>query len=118
MVDHDMARVVAQHYLYEMIDRGVDCIILGCTHYSLLMETIQGTVGTRIQLLDSSLWTAKEVQDILMALNALTVHTDPGIESSRFLFTDLVPDLQQQAAFFLGRTVPDFEKITLEENTH
>jgi glutamate racemase len=116
MVDHDMARVVAQHYLYEMIDRGVDCIILGCTHYTLLMETIQGTVGTRIQLLDSSLWTAKEVQDILMALNALTSKKDTGLRSSRFLVTDLVPDLNEQAAFFLGTDIPQFEKFTLEEN--
>ncbi|NLE00753.1 MAG: glutamate racemase [Fibrobacter sp.] len=112
MVDHDMAQVVAQHYLYEMIDRGVDCIILGCTHYSLLIETIQGTVGTRIQLLDSALWTAKEAQDILMALNALTNRTDTGLQSSRFLVTDLVPDLYEQASFFLGSSVSHFEKIT------
>lgn len=114
MFEHDITRLTAQHYLYEMIDLGVDCIILGCTHYPLLLEVIQGTVGTRIQLLDSALWTAKEVQDILTALNSSTSCVDDGFKNSRFLVTDVTADIEEQAAIFMGRKIPAFEKVTIE----
>ncbi|HLV32432.1 MAG TPA: glutamate racemase [Chitinispirillaceae bacterium] len=115
MIDNDITRLVAQHYLYEMIDLGVDCIILGCTHYPLLMEVIQGTVGTRIQLLDSALWTAKEAQDILTAMNALSPYHNGGLEASRFLVTDLTLHFEGQAEAFLGNTIPSIERILLED---
>ena len=115
MVDHDITRLTAQFYLYEMIDLGVDCIILGCTHYPLLMETIQGTVGTRIQLLDSALWTAKEAQDILTALGALSEKREGGLARSRFMVTDMTPAFSEQAATFLGNELPAIEKISLED---
>jgi glutamate racemase len=97
-----------------MIDLGVDCIILGCTHYPLLLEVIQGTVGTRIQLLDSALWTAKEVQDILTALNSVTSMKDEGFENSSFLLTDITADTGIQAELFLGRKLTSLQRVTLD----
>ncbi|HON10075.1 MAG TPA: glutamate racemase [Chitinispirillaceae bacterium] len=117
LTDNDITRLTAQYYLYEMIDLGVDCLILGCTHYPLLMETIQGTVGTRIQLIDSALWTAKEAQDILNALHALSDEKSNGLASSRFIVTDMTHNFSNQASAFLGNQLPEIEKITLEELT-
>ncbi|MDO5575458.1 MAG: glutamate racemase [Fibrobacter sp.] len=117
LVDSDITRLTAQHYLYEMIDFGIDCIILGCTHYPLLMEVIQGTVGTRIQLLDSALWTAKEAQDILTAMNALSPYRTGGLGSSRFLVTDITLHFEKQAEVFLGAKIPSIERVSLEELT-
>jgi glutamate racemase len=111
MIDHDITRLTAQFYLYEMVDIGVDCVILGCTHYTMLMEVIQGTVGTRIKHIDSAMWTAKEVQDILSALNGLTMSKTGGIESSRFLFTDIGSEIERMSRFFLGKPIPVFEKV-------
>ncbi|MFP4163258.1 MAG: glutamate racemase [Chitinispirillaceae bacterium] len=118
LLDSDITRLVAQHYLYEMVDLGVDCLILGCTHYPLLMEVIQGTVGTRIQLLDSALWTAKEAQDILIAIDALAPKNADGLASSRFLVSDLTPHFESLAETFLGEKLPVIEKVTLEELVH
>ncbi|KMQ53059.1 Glutamate racemase [Chitinispirillum alkaliphilum] len=117
LFDSDISRLVAQHYLYDMIDLGVDCLILGCTHYPLLMEVIQGTVGTRMQLLDSALWTAKEAQDILTALNALAPNDNSGLQNSRFMVSDLTSNFEILAESFLGQALPGLERITLEELT-
>ncbi len=100
LIDFDVTRAAVQHYLYEMIDLGVDCLILGCTHYPPLIEVLQGTVGTRMQLLDSSLWTAKEAQDILTALDALSSHKDGGVGKSSFFVTDLFPSHKEQVRVF------------------
>jgi glutamate racemase len=113
--DSDIARLTSQHYLIEMMDIGVDCLILGCTHYPLLLETIQGTVGTRMQLLDSALWTAKEAHEILTALNALAPEGTKGYEESSFFVTDLTPQFEELARVFLGMQLPNIRKITLEE---
>lgn len=115
MLNHDITRVVTQYYLYEMIDLGIDCIILGCSHYPLLMETIQGTVGTRIQLIDSALWTAKEVQDILTALKGFNPEQSGGYKHSRFLVTDMASHTNDQASMFIGMPVThQLQKISLE----
>lgn len=114
MFDNDVTRITAQHYLYELIDVGVDCIILGCSHYPMLMEVIQGTVGTRIQLLDTALWTAKEVQDILNALNGLSPEKTDGLAKSTFLFSEMMPLLNENAYAFLGSPLPSLERAVVE----
>lgn len=114
LIDFDVTRAAVQHYLYEMIDLGVDCLILGCTHYPPLIEVLQGTVGTRMQLLDSSLWTAKEAQDILTALDALSSHKDGGIGESRFLVTDLYPAHKEQVRVFSNMQDINLQVVVLE----
>jgi glutamate racemase len=115
LVNTDITRAAAQYYLYELIDTGIDCLILGCTHYPLLMEVIQSTMGNSVQVLDSAFWTAKEAQDILIALNASAEKGDDGFEESRFFVTDLTPNFQKSASRFLGREIPDIRKISLDE---
>lgn len=116
LIDFDVTRAAVQHYLYEMIDFGVDCLILGCTHYSPLIEILQGTVGTRMQLLDSSLWTAKEAQDILNAIDAFSSYKDGGIGESSFFVTDLVPSHKEQVRVFSDNQDITFKVIPLEND--
>jgi glutamate racemase len=35
-----------------LLDRGVDRIVLGCTHYSFLAPLLKQAIGTRAQLVD------------------------------------------------------------------
>jgi glutamate racemase len=113
--EHDIARLAVQHYLMEILDLDVDCIILGCTHYPLLMQTIQEMVGTRTHLLDSALWTAKEVQDILMALSGFSPEKSGGMKASHFRVTDFTPRFKELASRFLGSDLPDLEQVSLEK---
>jgi glutamate racemase len=117
LIDFDVTRAAVQHYLYEMIDLGVDCLILGCTHYPPLIEVLQGTVGTRIQLLDSSLWTAKDAQDILNALDAFNSQKHGGIKDSRFFVTDLIPAHKEQIRLFGEFQDIELQVVSLENST-
>jgi len=40
-----VAQLTAEIYLQELIDRKIDSLILGCTHYPLLLECIRRAVG-------------------------------------------------------------------------
>jgi glutamate racemase len=135
LIDSDITRLAVQYYLYEMVDLGIDCLILGCTHYPILMEVIQSTVGNRIQLVDSALWTAKEAQHIMKALGAeypaAQTQTDPkeqskrpgqfsldtseGFAASRFLVSDVTPNFESVAETLLGAGLPSIEKVSVEE---
>lgn len=44
---------------------NIDTLILGCTHYPLLKDTIQKTVGKRVAIISSSEETAREASTIL-----------------------------------------------------
>ena len=114
LIDSEITRSAVQHYLYEMVDLGIDCLILGCTHYPILMEVIQSTVGNRIQLVDSALWTAKEAQNILKVTGALAPDGVDGFASSRFLVSDITPNFEAVAKTLLGMDLPNIEKLPVE----
>ncbi|MCL2182497.1 MAG: glutamate racemase [Chitinispirillia bacterium] len=115
LIDSDITRMAVQHYLYEMVDLGVDCLILGCTHYPILMEVIQSTVGNRIQLVDSALWTAKEAQNILQAMGMSAGEDAAGLQASKFLVSDITPNFETVAETLLGTPLPGIEKVPVEE---
>ena len=56
--DDDVARSVAQTYLEDIRGR-VDTLVLGCTHYPILRDVIQETVGEYVKLVDSGEATAR-----------------------------------------------------------
>ncbi len=116
--NNEIAQLVAQYYLYELVDTGIDCLILGCTHYPLLMEVIQGTVSNRIELIDSALWTAKEAMDILNALDGRSAEKSGGLQQSHFYVTDFVPNFGRNAERFLGAEINTIEQIQLEQLTN
>jgi len=52
--DHPVTDEVARHYLAPLLDRGVETVILGCTHYPLLLPSLQRVVGVNVRLVDSA----------------------------------------------------------------
>ncbi|MBX3288073.1 MAG: glutamate racemase [Acidobacteria bacterium] len=56
---------IAKKYLAAFDDFKPDAIVLGCTHYPILKEVIQQTVGENVKLVDSGEATADEVVDLL-----------------------------------------------------
>jgi glutamate racemase len=114
LLDSAVTRAAAQHYLYEMVDMGIDCLILGCTHYPLLLECIQETVGASVQVLDSAFWTVKEAQDILIALGATAPAGHNGLAESAFYITDMTPNFAVTAGRFLPAEIPKTEVIELD----
>lgn len=45
---------VAREYLSPLGETGIDTLILGCTHYPLLMEVISGVMGPGVTLINAS----------------------------------------------------------------
>lgn len=45
-----------------LLEMGVDCIVLGCTHYSFLIPRLREVVGARAQLIDVAEAVARQAQ--------------------------------------------------------
>ncbi|WP_249870945.1 glutamate racemase [Oceanobacillus saliphilus] len=52
-------------------DKEMDTLILGCTHYPLLKDTIQEVIGDHVTIISSSEETAREISTILDAQQLL-----------------------------------------------
>ena len=67
----DVAHLTAKRYLQELIDQGIDSLVLGCTHYPLLKKTIGEVVGENITLVNPAKETAKDLEKVLQLNNLL-----------------------------------------------
>src|SRR5512132_3739646 len=56
---------VAHEYLDPLRDRGVDTVVLGCTHYPLLTAVISYVMGDDVTLVSSAEETAKDVYRVV-----------------------------------------------------
>jgi glutamate racemase len=62
--DEHVLEVVKQSLAPIQTD-GLDCLILGCTHYPFLTDTIAKVMGPQVELINSAEETAREVSAIL-----------------------------------------------------
>ncbi|HYH86776.1 MAG TPA: glutamate racemase [Pyrinomonadaceae bacterium] len=61
----DVAGTVAEEYLRDMREHGIGALVLGCTHYPILREVIQRTVGESVRLIDSGEAAAEVVEALI-----------------------------------------------------
>ena len=62
---------VAHKYLDPLVDRGIDTLILGCTHYPLLTGVISYVMGSTVTLVSSAEETAKDTYRVLADIQQL-----------------------------------------------
>ncbi|GHT17459.1 glutamate racemase [Endomicrobiia bacterium] len=67
------AKVLVQKYVEPLLDAGVECIILGCTHYPYLTDIINDVTAGRTVLIDPAEFIVKEAVELLEKNNLLTV---------------------------------------------
>ncbi len=58
---------VARRYLADFMEIDIDTLVLGCTHYPLLRDTISSVLGNRVNLVNPAFETAKTLKDVLIS---------------------------------------------------
>lgn len=67
-VDDPITNLVVYRYVKPIVDKGIDTLILGCTHYPILIEAIRKVAGNEVELVDSGEAIAELIaQDIAMS---------------------------------------------------
>ena len=103
-------KMIIRRYLAPLKEKQVDTIVLGCTHYPLLMREIKARIGRRVQVIDSSLEVAAQVSDYLAANPEFAATLASG-QPSRYHVSDITPAAGMIAERIFGRAI-NLEKVT------
>lgn len=97
-----VVEAVLKEYLKPLLSRGIDTLILGCTHYPLFKPAISQITGGRVRLVDSAEATAIEVKEALLREGLLRTHS---LGRTTFFVTDMPKRFSQSARLFFGEAV-------------
>lgn len=63
--DNEVAKLTAEIYLKELIEEKIDSLLLGCTHYPLLIKCLGDIVGENVKIVNPAKATAMKMRDFL-----------------------------------------------------
>ena len=101
---------IAMRYLSELIDTGIDTLILSCTHYPFIQKEIESEFGSEVTVIDPADATAQDTKTVLAAEGLLR---SEGAGTLEVCFTADV----ERGARIAGRVLPQgkclFKEIKL-----
>ena len=107
---------IAAKYLAKMKEFAPDALVLGCTHYPILRDVIQQTLGENVRLVDSGEATADEVAQLLKDKDLENPNVHIGTRTlcddlDHFYVTDAADRFARVAERFLGTKPSKLEAI-------
>ena len=109
---------IAERYLSPVRKFDADAVVLGCTHYPILRDVIQRTLGADVKLIDSGEATADEVRVLLEEKGLSNPNEIRGDRSlcddlDHFYVTDAAERFSRVAERFLGAKPSRLEAVEL-----
>ncbi len=99
MFEGEITDKVVELYLGPLRAQGVDTVILGCTHYPLLIKPIQRFLGSEVAVVECS----RAIADDVARLVGLGMQPSPPQSAvTRYFVTDEASRFNQLAGAFLG----------------
>jgi glutamate racemase len=96
---------IVEKYLKPLIDRNVEMVVLGCTHYPVLLPIINKIVGKDIKIVDPAEYVSKSLRAYLKGENLLSnVRIEP---IDFFAVTDLTEGFIKQINIFFSKDRKD-----------
>jgi glutamate racemase len=112
-LDSEITVLTIKEYLSELIREKIDTIILGCTHYPLLEQTIQKIVGPNVTLIDSGRETARVVNDVLT--HSKLKNLGEKSAGDQFYVSDIPLKFREVGSRFLGKELGEVERIDFDD---
>lgn len=110
-----ITKLTVKHYLSELKSKGVDTLIMGCTHYPIIKDAIRAFMGRNVRLIDPGVQTANYVSKLLEQNDMLTDNLNPP--DYKFFVSDTPDEFRNVASIFLGdknTCLYDVEQIDIE----
>lgn len=110
--DHEVAYEVSKEYIKPLLDKNIDSLILGCTHYPMLTNTIKKVVGDKVELINPAEEAARLMGDILVQ-NDMT--SSGKVPSYKFYVSDSEERFKEMAQIFLNKPIEHIATVPIEE---
>lgn len=110
--DHAVTTEVSREYLTHLKEVDVDVLILGCTHYPLLRDTLQREMGPEVRLVDSGEETARAVETILKENDLERTSDEPP--SNSFFVSDSPYRFREVGRRFVGDLLSEVNHVDID----
>lgn len=108
----NVAELTAEKYLDELIEHDVDTLVLGCTHYPILRNTIRKVVGPNVRLVNPAYETARDLKKLLTDGEMLNENYDrPKYE---YYASDAPEHLRRIGGNFLKKEIDNLYEIAID----
>ncbi|MDR3256101.1 MAG: glutamate racemase [Endomicrobium sp.] len=102
---------IVKKYLKSILNKQIDTLVLGCTHYPLLRKTLEKNVGENVKLIDSAKATAQEVKNTLKKIHLLA--DVKGEQFLKFYVSDNPDKFQEIGSRFFSKKISGVKKIEM-----
>lgn len=111
-VGTDVARQVAEIYLADLKQVGIDSLVLGCTHYPLIREVVHKVMGESVTLVNPAYETARSLEEVLRKNRILNLGPKAVQKDHAFYVSDGEEKFRQ----FANSILPEVELSTADVN--
>ncbi len=101
-IAHPATRQVLEAYLAPLMEKGIDTLLLACTHYPLLVPVLRELLPPEVRLVDSATTCAEHLRRELARLELLAPADGAG--TLELFLTDLSEQFEQLARQFLEKS--------------
>lgn len=112
--DTDIARLAVARYVGDW--RDIDTMVLGCTHYPLLVEAFQAALPAGVAVLDPAPFVAARLRDWLVRHAGFAAPRPEGRGRLRVLSSGDPSAFAHHGARFLGAPLPPIEHVAEERS--
>lgn len=109
-----LAKKVVTQTLLPLQNKRLDTLILGCTHYPLLADTIQMAIGPEVKLVDSGEESISDVSTMLDYLGIAESSANPEPAVQKYYTTGSPKLFRQTAQEWLKQPI-EVERVTVAE---
>lgn len=110
-IDHPATRTVLKTYLEPLVEKGIDTLMLACTHYPLLIPVLKELLPEDIRLVDSATTCAEHLKKELTRLDLLQEASHEG--KLELHLTDLSEEFESLVRQFLKRSPGKIRRAVL-----
>ncbi len=108
-IDHPITAMAIYEYLHFLKNKEIDTLILGCTHFPLLLSQIQQTVGPRVQIVDPGQFCAVSLKKLLQERQLINIETTAT--ATQFFVSDDPEKFRLLGKNFLSQTLSEVTNI-------
>lgn len=101
--NHPITHSIIYNYLSNNRLKNIETLILGCTHYPLLMPEIKQFYGNRVRVIDSPSIVANQLK-IVLEKNHLLHEKNPN-PKYQFYLSDITKNFEKISKKFFGKTI-------------
>ena len=101
--NHPITHSIIYNYLSNSKLKNIETLILGCTHYPLLIDEIKQFYGNRVRVIDSPSIVANQLKIILEKHHLL--HQENPAPKYQFYLSDITKNFEKISRKFFGKSI-------------